>query len=557
MFLLSSTTGAEAPARRRRVVPQIASLWSSLDQRRRIVVIAATVAVFLAVLGLSRLASRPDMALLYTGLDSRQAGEVIAALDQHGAPYEVRGASIFVDGSLRDELRMTLAAEGLPANTGAGYELLDGLSGFGTTSQMFDAAYWRAKEGELARTIMASPMIRQARVHISNPSSTPFQRDVKATASIALTPAGAEPTRDQAAAFRHLVASAVAGMRPEDVTVIDASTGRVIGGDDPGLDAQGSERAAVLKANAERLLAARVGPGNAVVEVSVDIRTEQESISERRFDPDSRVAISTDVEEVSNSSQNGDDAPVTVASNLPSGDAADSGRESQSRNSETRERTNFEVSETVREVVRAPGEIRRLTVAVLVSDLTGEDGASVPRSEAEMAALRELVASAVGLDEARGDVLTLKSLPFDSGPIAESAGPAAGLADRLDLDAMQLIQIGVLSLVALALGLFVVRPILTGRNEEEVAQFALTPPAEEEYEMRDVTRPEAALSTGELPALLARQVAEDVGPANPEAPPSLESDPVGHLKQLIADRQPDTIEILKSWLEDDSPAETA
>ena len=142
---------------------QLLSVWTTLDPRRRIIVVLATVAMFATVLALSRMATAPGMSLLYAGLESSAAGEVVATLEQRGVSYEVRGGTIFVDSSRRDELRMTLASEGLPTNNSAGYELLDSLSGFGTTSQMFDAAYWRAKEGELARTIISSPHIRGAR----------------------------------------------------------------------------------------------------------------------------------------------------------------------------------------------------------------------------------------------------------------------------------------------------------------------------------------------------------------------------------------------------------
>lgn len=135
--------------------------------RRRIVVIGATLAMFMAVLGLARFSSTPGMSLLYAGLDPKAAGEVIASLEQQGVAYAVKGDAIHVPSAQRDSLRMALASEGLPANGGAGYELLDQLSGFSTTSQMFDVAYWRAKEGELARTILANPQIRSARVHIA------------------------------------------------------------------------------------------------------------------------------------------------------------------------------------------------------------------------------------------------------------------------------------------------------------------------------------------------------------------------------------------------------
>ncbi len=104
---------------------QILSVWTALDMRRRAIVIAATMAMFAAILGLGRMASAPNLELLYSGLEGSAAGEVVAALEARGVPYEVRGASIFVDGTQRDKLRMTLAAEGLPANGGQGYELLE------------------------------------------------------------------------------------------------------------------------------------------------------------------------------------------------------------------------------------------------------------------------------------------------------------------------------------------------------------------------------------------------------------------------------------------------
>ena len=117
------------------------------------------------------------MALIYGGLDSAQAGEVIAGIERAGVPYEVRGDAIYVASDQRDRLRMDLAAEGLPAAGSTGYELLDGMSGFGTTSQMFDAAYWRAKEGELARTILALPNVARP------PASTWRSRMVADTAA--------------------------------------------------------------------------------------------------------------------------------------------------------------------------------------------------------------------------------------------------------------------------------------------------------------------------------------------------------------------------------------
>jgi len=317
-------------------VQNLITLWQALDAKKRAIVAGATIAVFLAVMALARVAGTPGLSLLYAGLQGAAAGDVVAALEQDGVVFEVRGDSIYVETTKRDSLRMVLAAQGLPANSGTGYELLDGLSGFGTTSQMFDAAYWRAKEGEISRTILANPLIRAARVHIAQAPSKPFQSDARAKASITVSTLAGGLPNNQARALRHLVAAAVPGMVPADVAVIDAVAGLLPGEDEAANpDAAGEARAAELRKNVERLLEARVGPGKAVVEVAVDVVTESEAITERTFDPQGRVAISSETESRSGTAtQPGGD--VTVASNLPEGDAA-AGDNGKSENTESRE----------------------------------------------------------------------------------------------------------------------------------------------------------------------------------------------------------------------------
>ncbi|NBT33479.1 MAG: flagellar M-ring protein FliF, partial [Rhodobacteraceae bacterium] len=220
----------------------------------------ASVLVFALILLLARGVGSADMALLYSGLDDQTAGEVIAALETKGATYEVRGASIFVTAAERDILRLQLAGEGLPRTTTQGYELLDSLSGFGTTAQMFDAAYWRAKEGELARTILASPNIRAARVHISSSNARPFGRTADVSAAVTVTTNGMAPAAKQVQSLQFLVAAAVAGLSPDDVAIIDSSGGLLSGETND----FGNDRAAALRDNVLRLLEAHVGFGNAV-----------------------------------------------------------------------------------------------------------------------------------------------------------------------------------------------------------------------------------------------------------------------------------------------------
>lgn len=549
---------------------ELLAVWSALSLQKRVFVVAATAAMFTAVLALSRAATSPSMTLLYSGLEASAAGEVISALEQRSVTYEVRGGAIYVDGSHRDELRLTLASEGLPANGSAGYELLDSLSGFGTTSQMFDAAYWRAKEGELARTIAANPNIRSARVHIASVANQGFRRNATTSASVTLVPSGAGIAPQQARAVRFLVASAVASMKPEDVSVIDAKSGLVVGSDDNAISAQG-DRAEELKRNVERLLEARVGPGRAVVELSVDTLTDREEITERTFDPASRVAISTETEELTVQSNDTRSGAVTVASNLPEGEDAGAGGRSSSQNNETRERVNYEVSETNRAVIRAPGGIKRITVAVLVDGVRGTDTSGdptwEPRNAEEMEALRELVASAVGFNEERGDVITLKSMPFE--PIsAEGTASVGSLLDGINI--ISALQLLVLAMVAIVLGLFVVRPILAPKTTPALKNMAPGPTGElaaPAGPSGELPRPAPEKNPAGAPALTGEIddsndfFSGGFGPMTPSMPdmPSAASlpeddydpdDPVSRLRRLISERQEETVEILRTWMDD-------
>ncbi|KIN74583.1 flagellar basal-body MS-ring/collar protein FliF [Sulfitobacter guttiformis] len=532
---------------------QYLNVWTQLGIKRQLVVIAATGAMFFAILAMARMTTAPSMTLLYAGLESSAAGDVVRSLEQRGVAFDVRGGSIFVDSKQRDQLRLTLASEGLPANGNRGYELLDQLTGFGTTSQMFDAAYWRAKEGELARTIVANPAIAMARVHIASTGSNPFQRGVTPKASVSLTPNGGGISPAQAKAVRFLVASAVAGLSPDDVAVIDANGALIGATEESAPTVGGDDKAQLLRERVQRLLEARVGFGNAVVEVSVDTVTESESIRELSFDPEGRVAISSDTEERTNTAEGTGGGDVTVASNLPDQDGAGGGDKSTSQNNETRERINYEVSETEREVIRTPGAIKRLSVAVLVNETTVLNDVGEPvaqsRNAEEMEALRELVSSAVGFDAERGDIITLKSMALQS--VAPSGTAAStSLMDQFDLDLLSAIQMIILAVVTLILGLFVIRPVLSRPQAADVA--ALDAPADVPGDADDFS--------GNFPTMFD---AEDMGnmpmrgsmeayePENSEFIGGAQfQDPVERLRGMIGERQEETVEILRGWLED-------
>jgi len=527
-----------------RTKQEMISVWNNLEIKRQIIVIGATLLMFAAVALLARGASQKDMTLLFGGLEASAAGEVMAALDQRGVKYEVRSSAIYVDPAMRDSLRLSLAGEGLPTTGVQGYELLDGLSGFGTTSQMFDAAYWRAREGELARTILANPAVRAARVHISTPSGSPFQRANKPTAAVTVSTSSGPLSTQQVKALQYLVGAAVSGLTPQDVAIIDDDGGLISEAGDTSSQASSDELADRLRGQAERLLAARVGPGNAVVEVTVDTVRQSESIVERTVDPESRIAVSTDVTESTGSSQDSRGGDVSVASNLPAGDAAGGSGSAQNETSETRALTNFEISETQRQIVKEAGDVRRLTVAVLVNDVVvangNEEPTIEPRSTEELAALEALVSSAVGLDLARGDIITLRSMPFEQlpvlGTIAESA-PAT-----LPINVMQLAQVAILGVVALILGLFVVRPIMSASGG---AAAALPAP--------DVFEGDADFGGFEMNSdpMMFDALEEPQFGAGDQG-----SDAVARLRELIAEREQETVQILQDWIDEPTNKET-
>lgn len=519
---------------------QILTNWDALENRKKLIFMVATAVAMLAMVSVARLATQPSMSLLYSGLDSAAAGEVIASLDQQNIIFEVRGSAIYVESGSRDQTRLSLAGQGLPAAGSVGYELLDSMTGFGTTSQMFDAAYWRAKEGELARTILASNDIRAARVHVATPINQPFARNIEASASVTVTMARGQLDKAQAEAIRYLVASAVAGLSALDVAVIDAEVGIIL--------ATGSEvqsngaasgpnaQAATLKANVERLLAARVGPGKAVVEVSIDADMDSQTIIERVVDPTSRVAISSDSEERSESSTGNDSGAVTVASNLPDGDAGGGASTSTSTTSESKERLNFEVSETRRERIVQPGQIRRISIAVIVDGISefAEDGTRTwtPRPEDEMTILRGLVESAVGYDPARGDTVTMETLEFpedtQTGTLVTDDG-----AGFFTPDIVKLVQTVILSIVALVIGLFVIRPILTQQPPL---------PTPDLNQSNDINVINGQLS---LPG---------DGDAGAELP-SPDQTKLENLREVIKERSDESADVLRRWI--DTPGTTS
>jgi flagellar M-ring protein FliF len=517
------------------------AILRSLSMRQKIISGGAVLATLFVLGVIAQQVSKPSLSLLYADLEPQTAGEVIARLDNMGVAYRVQGGAIYADAARRDALRLELARDSLPRQDVVGYELFDNLNSFAMSSDMFDTAYWRAKEGELARTVLAMPNVRAARVHIGQGAGRGLTaRRQPATASVTLT---AEPPIDsrRAQAVQYLVALAVPGLKPEDVAVIDTQGGLLAG---PGLDDRTSPdasgelgRAAALKSDLLSLLEARVGPGNVRVNVALDVETDSVSRTERRFDPDGRVLRSTTTSDRSDQSD-GTTGAVTVASNLPEG-AGGSGNQSSER-SETTETMRYEISEILTTTESLPGRVTRMSVAILLDHKreVADDGtvSYVPRTDDELETLRNLASAAAGLNAERGDVLEINTLEFDRPEAAEMV-TLPGVGERfIDQHGGRLAQLSILSLLALGLGFLVVRPLMRAAR----GGVGTPPPALIGGALEPMSLTDGSDSNAQS------RVDNQAGGLGLPAP-----DPKAQLTDAVGENIDDAAALLSSWLKSD------
>ena len=588
---MSEANGPERTDAKGYAVNTLLELWNGLDGRRRGLLIGGISALAVVLVILTRIASQPSYALLYSGLDPAAAGEVVEAISARGVAYRVEGES---DPCRRVAARRTSDGIGRRGLTCKRTPRLR-IARFAVGVRNDIANVRRRLLAREGRGVGAhDPVVAR---DSSGPRSSrqPLRRSVSADARShgfgCDSPRWGGLAPGHAQALRFLVASSVPGLSPDNVTIMDADSGQVLGAQNqmnPAADAAG--RADQLRLNVERLLAARVGPGNAVVQVAVELETARETIRERVIDPESRVIIATETEDSENATRDGAAAGVTVASNLPTGDGS-SGEGSSAETTESRERVTFDMSELQRETEREPGALRRITVAVLLNgvDVVGANGVveTVPRPDEEVEALTRLVQSAIGYDEARGDQVTIQSMAFDAAAITDLA--EAGFADRFNVDLGRIVQMAILALVALGVALGIVRPMLlrstssadeanSGVLPSATAVAGLPAPSNDSSaggfnpnSLPMMTAPESPdigdLSSGpggmagdnNLPTLSMIGSAFDdalpmmmSGGMRPDLQQNLEDmDPVDRLRFLIQEREEETVQILRSWMNED------
>ncbi len=433
------------------------------------------------------------MALLYADLDLKDGQDLTARLDQESVKYELRESgskvSVYVPRDESAGLKLKLAGDGFVANSeGVGYEIFDEQDALGSTSFQQNINRMRALEGELARTIATISGVRSARVHLVLPERELFSRDKQmATASIVVdAPGGLD--KHSVRAIVNLAASAVPSLSPAHVTILD-STGSLLAsgqdGDDPlsmtgGVDERIAATETRIRRTVEDIVGRIVGADNLRVQVAADIDFSRVTETANIIDPDSQTVLSaTTVEDASNSNDPASTRGVTVANQLPEAQIVDpqSLASATSTARRTEETTNYELTRTVRNEVREMGGVKRLSVAVALNLGTATDASgavvAAPRSPEELSRITALVRSAVGYNAARGDQVDVIEAPFMQIPDAEIAGVTASASSGAPLvDSgmmMRAAEIGALALVALALIVFVLRPMLSPATATQIS----------------------------------------------------------------------------------------
>ncbi len=503
----------------------------------------------------------PQMTTLFTDLTAEDSSAIIKDLERQAIPFELRneGSVIMVPKDRVTRLRMKLAESNLPKGGGVGYEIFDKSDALGTTSFVQNINHMRALEGELARTIRAIDRIQAARVHLVLPERPLFSRETpEPSASIVVRVRGAlEP--QQIRAIRHVVASAVNGLKPQRVSIVDEAGQLLADGATSEADnAVGDERRTAyekrMRKQVEDIVSSVVGQGRARVQLSADFDYNKVTQTSDKFDPEGRVLRSSQTREESSATAE-NNGQVTVNNELPGQQRNDGTTAAREQSKKSEETNNYEISRTTKTEVTEAGRVNRISVAVLVdgSYSKNEKGETVyqDRSKEQLDRIAALVRSAIGFDQKRGDQVEVVNLRFAEPPSVPATVEPTGWLAMFQFtkdDVMYVIELGVMMLLGLVVLFMVIRPLVKRILAAEII------PARTEPATPALADGHAGDAPGQplLPASAASRidVAQVQGQVHAQAV---------HRVGELAERNPnETASIVRQWLsEDEAEAQPA
>ncbi len=546
-----------------------------LGQTRLALMAGVSLALIAFFIFLSLRIASPTMEPLYSNLSMEDSGTIAQELDKRAVKYELRanGTQILVPAEEVLKLRVGLAQQNIPSNGSiVGYEIFDRSEALGSSNFVMNVNMLRALEGELARTIGSFQKVEQARVHLVTPKRELFTRDKQdPTASVVLKLRGGTLTKSETDAITHLVATAVPGLKPTKITIVD-NQGHMLarGGDDENsaeLAASNADEYRVsyetrMRKTIEDLLGQSVGSGKVKAQISAEIDFDRVVRNSETFDPEGQVARSVqsnNEKESSNDNQNAQS--VSAGNNLPAsqGQGGAGGNASQRTVEKGDETTNYEISKTTENHVKETGTVKKMSVAVLVDGVYSLDASGnqvyAPRSEAELKQLTSLVKSAIGFDEKRGDSVEVVNMRFTQ---EVETIPTERAFDWMKTDLKNIIQTLVLGGVAMLVILLIIRPLINRAIESSATAAQLA-----EQEKAVLAGPGLSSHSSDL----ALTYGGDTGPSGPSLLAGEDDEDlvaIDHLRNRgrqsnvrkiteVIDRNPDeAMNVLRQWF---APAE--
>lgn len=536
--------------------------------------------------------SKPEYSTLYSRLAPEDAGAIVSELESQKIPYQLSGdgSAIMMPADKIPSARINLAVKGLPSKNNVGFEIFDNQK-LGVTDMVQKTNLMRATSGELERTISSMPEIESARVHLSVPKESLFIEDQKnPKASVVIqTRGGATLDKAQIMGIINLTSAAISGLSPDDVSIVDTNGGLIwskemqaaglLNDDQLKLKARYEEQ---LKRRIQNMLEKVVGYDRSITTVTADLDLKEVITNEDIYDPEQTAARSESkiVEKNMNPGRVNAGAP-NATYELGTANRQISGQDGEIGSSRTEELTNYEVSNTKRQTISRAGDIKKVSVSVLVDGqyVENENGEKVfqPRSPEFIKQLEAAIKGAVGFDEKRGDIVSISSAQF----VRPDELP---LWSRLLYEFASEFGRPLFNFLLIILFFFlVIRPIMNWlKKEVEPAGSGAEAPVLPEYPTGGPSFGDALPVSPKGQALTAQEAAEieesvgpsydlidedalpdyseegdESGPAKDEGIPALA---YGNLNRenilpLARDNMERTVGLLRGWIEQKSPQE--
>ena len=450
---------------------QLGERFNQLSQGKKIAALSLVALALASLVVMSLWLKSPDYQLLYANLSNEDAGAVIEKLKSQKVPYEItnNGRTIRVASDMIHEVRLQLASEGLPEGSDVGLEIFEDTP-LGMTDFIQKLNFQRALQGELTRTINSLDAVSQARVHLVIPKDNLFRKEKpKGKASVTLKiKSGKSLSEGQIQGIVHLVSASVGSIQASDVVIVDLKGNLLSGDKESSREAMVSASNFKHKLRVEKELQAKIikmleealGTGNIIAKVSTDLDFEQVERTEEIFDPDSQVVRSENQISESSTGATPPGGIPGVQGLVPNGEDGTGAAGQAAQRNKSNALFNYEINKVVKRVSKPVGEITKLSVAVMIDGtFTGDPPEYKPRTQEEMDKYLEIVKSAVGFDQERGDVIKVENIQFDRSQFDEEK-EALAQAEQIEMA----IEIGKLVVGLIFLILFftrVIRPIIT------------------------------------------------------------------------------------------------